>query len=177
MKHKKTLITLLLSLMLLFFLPTSALAKKKDKVAALAKKLARLELKLKRKLAKKKAKIKKASQVLLNKGLSDSDGDGLPDAVEGAAGGDACKADSDGDGVSDGDEVEHGGDVSDDSDGEEIEGIIESISDDSITVNSTTFVITSDTELIDEEKNSLEISDFSAGDCVEVEGITKDDTL
>jgi len=110
--------------------------------------------------------------------LDDTDGDGLPDALE-AESDDVCSSDSDNDGVLDGQEVSDGTDPNDDDsdddgigDGSEreVKGVITELTAAVIVVGGQTFTLTSSTRYIGRSDEALQASDFAAGECVEVEG-------
>lgn len=108
---------------------------------------------------------------------ANNDDDSLPDFLELALGFNSCNEDSDGDGISDDDEYEDdetpGGE---DEDEVEIEDLITELTDSSLTVGTTVFLLSDDTTWTDEEKNELLPSDFMVGDCVEAEGELQDDS-
>jgi hypothetical protein len=105
---------------------------------------------------------------LSSAGLTDSDGDGLPDLYEDILGSNSCDDDSDDDGISDGDEGRSGSRPDDSSSGEvEIEGTISAITSSTVTVAGSTFVTTPSTVYRD---GATSLASFSVGDRVEVKG-------
>jgi hypothetical protein len=104
------------------------------------------------------------------KGL-DSDGDRVPDLIEGAIGSNRCDADSDDDGVDDNtDPNERNGDSDDDgvSDGNEVEtkGRIQSFRDPILVVGTTTLTITDSTVFF---RGLSSKDDLQVNTCVEAE--------
>jgi hypothetical protein len=96
----------------------------------------------------------------------DSDSDGVPDFLESST--KRCDSDSDDDGISDGDEYKDGTDP--DSDEIEVKGILTATTANSLTVTGITFRVDSKTIFVGEEDEKLSFSNFSVGECIEVEG-------
>lgn len=123
------------------------------------------------------SEAEKESLLELLKGfdLTDSDDDGLPDAIEDSEGSNSCDNDSDDDGKNDGDEVEDGqkpGDPDSDDDGnldgdeEESEGKITALnSATEFVVEGKTWIVTAQTEF-----ERLSTDGLVVGACIEVEG-------
>lgn len=104
--------------------------------------------------------------------FNDADNDGVPDVLEPIAG--RCDSDIDDDGVIDGDEYKNGTSPGGEA---EVKGVIQTISVSNIVVNDTIFAIDSSTLFLSRKKVSLPPAEFAAGDCVEVEGISKSSVL
>ena len=101
-------------------------------------------------------------------GLSDSDGDGLPDIFEDALGSSSCNDDSDGDGISDDDESKNGSKPDDSSSGEvELKGNITAITETTVTVGTRTFTAVAATRYL---KGATSLTSFVVGDFVELKG-------
>ncbi len=101
-------------------------------------------------------------------GLSDSDGDGIPDVFEQVLKSDSCESDSDGDGISDGDEGKSGSKPDDSSSGEvELTGNITAITSTTVTVDGKTFTATQNTQYL---RGATSLSSFQTGDLVELKG-------
>jgi len=126
-------------------------------------------------LAKSLRKLTKAERAKLKRSARglDSDGDGLPDSLEGPLGANRCDADSDDDGIDDSedsDEDNSGDDSNDDSDGVEVEtkGTISSFNDPVLVVGTTQFQITPQTVFLRGLRSKL---DLVPGKCVDVKGL------
>lgn len=162
----------------LFFLCVSAQAAPNPKaIAKLSRKIVRQQSKLQRLFNKLSSENKLAAINEIGSSDEDSDSDGVPDLLEPKSG--RCDSDSDDDGVDDHQEIENGTDPgSDDSDGDghtddvefHAKGTIDSLSDSAISVASVSYTVNQDTKYLDKKGKPLSSSDFSAGDCVEVEG-------
>ncbi len=125
-----------------------------------------------RNLIKSFRKLSESEQEVLKRTKgNDSDGDGLADAIEVAAGANLCDADSDDDGIDDKDDSnERNGDSDGDgvSDGNEVEtkGRIQSFDDPNLIVGSTTLKITANTIFF---RGLSSKSDLQRDTCVEAE--------
>jgi hypothetical protein len=148
---------------------------------ARTKKIVRLDRKiskLQRQLGKQFSKLtdaEKASVVSeIGDSSNDADDDGLPNWLEDD---DAiCNPDHDNDGVEDGDEFDDDEDDDEDEEGAEIEesGLISSLTETTLTINSLVFAITEQTQFLGSKNLPRPRTDFKVGVCVEVEGLVSD---
>ncbi|MCI5065716.1 DUF5666 domain-containing protein [bacterium] len=168
----------------------TVLAAPAGKVKSLAKRYRNLDRKTNR-LVTRFNRLSSAQQARLLSRLAekydDADNDDLPDFLDTGAG--RCDSDVDDDGILDGEDRDDdsGDDDSDDSSptptptpsGNEIEihAVIQSIGESSITLNNTTFVLNNSTEYLDDDNNEISRTDFSVGECVEVEGFSSGGNL
>ncbi len=178
---KKILLPLILTLLLLCLMSDAFAAR--GKVKSLAKRYRNIDRKIDR-LTKRYKRLTPTQRASLLSALSDKyddvDNDDLPDYLDEGSG--RCDADSDDDGILDGEDFDDDDDDDDNSSpspspssspsGSEIEihALIQSITETSITVNNTTFQLTNSTEYLDDDNNALSRTDFTVGECVEVEG-------
>jgi hypothetical protein len=140
------------------------------------KKIAKLENRLRRMFQSANLETRRLAVAARSGRSADSDFDGVPDNLEHEEA--ICNPDYDDDGLDDGEEYGEGKDPEDkDSDddghddGDEVErkGPIEAISEQSVTVDGTAYTLTDETQYGRDEQ-TVSLSDFAVGDCVEIEG-------
>lgn len=173
----KIVTVLALSLCLHFGLGEMALAAPKGKnINSLARRYKNLDRKASRLVGQfRKLSSSQRSELLgkLSGKYDDADDDNLPDFLDSGTG--RCDSDRDDDGIKDGFD-DDGDPTSTPSPGPsgsvevEIHGTIQSVTDSSITVNSVTFTLVSNTEYLDDRNNPVSKSTFVAGSCIEIEG-------
>lgn len=158
--------------------PTKGMAESKFKAVI---KLEKQISKQQKKLAKQFNRLRtedKLKVISKRSGRSvDSDFDGVPDNLEDYVG--RCNSDSDSDGVNDGDEYFNGSNpFEDDSEsnggssvGSEIEvhSTIQAISNNSLAIDGELYLVSSETEFVDNNNIPVNFSFFEVGDCVEAE--------
>ena len=157
-------------------------------VKSLAKRYRNLDRKMNR-LVTRFNRLSSSQQTALLSRLADkyddADNDDLPDLLDTGSG--RCDSDVDDDGILDGEDRDDdstptpspSGSPSPSPTGNEIEihALIQSISASSITLNNTTFALNDSTEYLDDNNNAINRTDFSVGECVEVEGFSSGGNL